>query len=405
MHLRYVFDEILPSTETDTEQVINTIAALGRRGVDVELMIPRARPSSPLTHDELCAYYQVQGPFRVVELPALSRRYRPLQKAMHSVRAARVKDNFDVWYTRNLSSVAAGLARGHRVAYEHFRPWPDQYPPLEPVLRQMMRHPKFLGAILHSPYALESFRKIGVPEQRLTVICNGFDPGKMEPRLDKSAARDSIGLPRDAKIVVYAGHVNERKGLEVLLDMARQCPDIVFVLVGSQGEGVIEQAARAVPNMRIVPWQRFDKTVVFLYAADVLVIPPSLTPLTQHGTTVLPMKLFTYLATGRVILGPRAEDTASLLNDANAVLVPPGDSKAASRALLEIVADDEHQRALASAARTTAEGFTWAARAERIEGFLERRLSVSDSSSERGEDWSMMRWMTTTARWLEQRMR
>jgi glycosyltransferase involved in cell wall biosynthesis len=302
-------------------------------------MVPQARAGSSLTHDELCHYYQVEGPFRVLEVPALSGRFRPLQKAAHSAQAARVPGAFDVWYTRNLSSVAAGLAAGHRVVYEHFRPWPDQYPPLEPLLRGMMRHPKFLGAILHSAYARDSFRRIGVPEQKLTVVCNGFDPAKMEPRLDKAEARSAVGLPLDAKVVVYAGHVNARKGLDVLLDIAAECPHVLFVLVGSHGEGPIEKAARALANVRVVEWQRFDRTIVYLYAADVLVIPPSLSPLTQHGTTVLPMKLFTYLATGRVILGPRAADTATLLDDSNAVLVAPGDARLAAKALLALLAD------------------------------------------------------------------
>src|SRR5690606_5066094 len=140
MKLRYVYDQFLPSRDTDTEQVLNTIAALGRRGVDVELVVPEP-PAGAVDPDVLRDYYQVRGPFAVRTAPVSLARVRPLQRTVHGFRGARVSGSHDVLYTRNLHAVALGLAHGHRVAYEHFRPWSDQYPPLEPVLRAMFRHP------------------------------------------------------------------------------------------------------------------------------------------------------------------------------------------------------------------------------------------------------------------------
>ena len=107
--------------------------------------------------------------------------------------------------------------------------------------------------------------------------------------------------------------------------------------------------------MRIVPWQRFSDLAPYLYAADVLIIPPSLEPLEQHGTTVLPIKLFLYLAAGRAILAPIAPDTAELLRaDANAALVPPGDIDAMLDMLRRLIHDVPLAERLGAAALETA---------------------------------------------------
>ena len=38
----------------------------------------------------------------------------------------------DLVYTRNLGVLTACLARGLPTAFEHYRPWGDQFPPLHP---------------------------------------------------------------------------------------------------------------------------------------------------------------------------------------------------------------------------------------------------------------------------------
>src|ERR1700760_3858052 len=69
----------------------------------------------------------------------------------------------------------------------------------------------------------------------------------------------------------------------------------------------------------------------YLFAADILIIPPSRAPLDRFGDCVLPLKTFAYLAAGRAILAPRSPDTAELLRDGEtALLVPPDDSEAAA---------------------------------------------------------------------------
>jgi glycosyltransferase involved in cell wall biosynthesis len=167
-----------------------------------------------------------------------------------------------------------------------------------------------------------------------------------------------------------------KKGLGLMLEMARALPEVQFVIVGSEGEGEVERRAARLDNVRVVPWQSFDEMTPYLYAADVLLIPPSTTPLKKVGNTVLPMKTFPYMAAGRAILAPNSPDLRELLQDGeNAALVPPDDSDAAVRRLRSLLDDPDTRERLGAAARADIEDHTWPRRAERILHFIQDRLA------------------------------
>ncbi len=380
MRLTYVYDTPMPDRGADTEQVVNTTSALARRGIRMALLIP-GPATAPADPGPLLKYYQVSGRFALWHLAYRYRAFRPAAKWSHALRAPAhpASREADLVYTRNLPAVFTHLRRDRPVVYEHFRPWGDQFPVLRPWLRSLLRHPRLVACIFHSEHTRQSFLRLGAPPERMLVAHNGWDPERLEPRLSRAEARARLGLPGDRPICVYAGRMNRGKGLDVLLAAARDCPEGLFVLVGSEGQGPVEAAARALSNTVVVPWQRFGDLAPWLYAADVLVIPPSLAPLERHGNTVLPLKLFLYLAAGRAILAPRAPDTAELLEDGvNAALVAPGDPRAAISELRRLFAEPERARRLGDAAWQTARGLTWDARAERIERFLRQQAGLND---------------------------
>jgi len=200
--------------------------------------------------------------------------------------------------------------------------------------------------------------------------------------------------------------MNHKKGLDVVLAMAerlRDRKDLRFVLVGSTGEGPIEEAAAKLPNVIVRPWQSFAGVVRYLYAADVLLVPPSLDPLLSHGNTVLPIKLFSYLAVHRPIFGGRTPDSVELLHHGeNAWLTEPVRASEAERpaADLERLLDDAALREeLAAGAAETAAGLTWEARGQRLgealEGALAREPEVPET-----DPWSVGPWLAETGGWL-----
>jgi glycosyltransferase involved in cell wall biosynthesis len=384
MRIAYLFDRPLPAKETDSEQVLKTVAALSRRGHALTLVLPRAAGPARSSQErarELCEYYQVEGEFEVHELPSVEAAGATVRKWVHARRALRHARTLgpDLVYTRNFPTLFCAAREPTPFAYETYRPWPDQFPPLALPFRWSMAKPHFLGAVLHSEFVRERYAAHGIDTARLIAVLNGYDPRHFSPRLGRDEARDRLGLPRSEQLVVYTGHINATKGLDIVLAMAKRCPEQRFLLVGSEGKHLIERLGQKLTNVTFVPWQPFDKVVEYLFAADVLLVPPSNVPHKLIGNTVLPMKLFLYLASGRPIFAAGTPDNRELLRDqgeqANAVLVRPGDAEQASAALRALFQDRTRREQLGAAALRASVGLTWDTRAERIEQFLLRRLA------------------------------
>ena len=367
-----------PDRKACRQQTMSTAAALARRGHDVTLLMPRGRGDPALGAEDLRRHFHVEGDCRLVQRSsrwageALARTLLWLRQVFRDPILAEA----DLIYSRIPAMLAMGGRSPLPFAVDHYRPWPDDLPVIRPLLRRTARDPKCLGLVLHSAYAAGAYRRAGIAETSLLVAHNGADPLPAAP-LAKAEARRRLGLPADRPIALYAGRVNAEKGLDQILALAGLRPDILFPLVGSEGEGPIEAEARGRANVRIVPWQAPAELPAWLAAADVLLVPASRAPLERFRNCVLPLKLFAYLAAGRPILAPEAPDTAELLSDGeNAVLVEPGRAELAAAALDRIVGDSALAASLSRNASASAAALTWDRRAEKIEAFLEARLSA-----------------------------
>jgi starch synthase len=377
MHLVYPLMWSRPDRKACREQSVNTAAALARRGVDVTLLMPRGPGDPALTPADLCAFFGVEGDFRLVQRPsrwageALVRTLMWLRQVYLDPALA----GADLLYSRIPAMLALGGRSPLPFAVDHYRPWPDDLPAIRPLIRRTARSPKCLGFVLHSAFAAAAYARAGVAPGKILVAHNGAEPRRMGPPADKAAARAALGLPADRFIAAYAGRINAQKGLDQILAIAGLRPDTLFLLIGSEGEGPIGAEAAARPNVRVLPWQAPADLPAWLHAADVLLIPPSRAPLERFRNCVLPLKLFSYLAAGRPILAPVAPDTAELLSDGdNALLVPPGDPEAAAAAL-DRLRDPALAARLGAAAYARSAELTWDSRAEKIHLFLERALA------------------------------
>ena len=365
--------------EASQEQTVGTAAALARAGVEVTLILPRGPADPPLDSEAVRSWFGVGGDFGLVQRPSRWAGDHAVRSTlwMRQLLGGPGIAGADLLYSRVPVMLAWPGPYPLPFATDLYRPWPDDWPWLRPFVRRAAARRECLGYVLHSAYAAQSYARAGVPADKLLVAHNGHDPGRMLPRLGKAEARTRLGLPLERPIAVYAGRINAHKGLDQLLALADLRPQALFLLVGSEGAGAIEAAAASRSNVRIVPWQPPEALPAWLYAADLLLIPPSSAPLERFGTCVLPMKTFLYLAAGRPVLAPATPDTAELLRDGdNALLVPPDAPQAAAAALDRILADAALAERLGDNGARTAAALSWDSRAKRIAAFLAGRLAA-----------------------------
>jgi colanic acid biosynthesis glycosyl transferase WcaI len=170
----------------------------------------------------------------------------------------------------------------------------------------------------------------GIPEDRVSIFPNWVDTDRIRPGIRGRASREEWGLGPDRKIVLYAGSMGNKQGLEMVLETARALqnddPDILFLLVGegSAKEGLVQRASElGLRNVVFKPPQPPEDFPALLTLADVHLV------VQKKGVAeaFMPSKLTGILAAGGTAIITADEDTdlGRLVknNPGIAVLVPP----------------------------------------------------------------------------------
>nr|WP_321984051.1 glycosyltransferase family 4 protein [uncultured Lichenicoccus sp.] len=400
MNVLFAFENPLPSNEADAEVFTTTARYLARHMRQCWLHLPLATPAAAAPVARL-AGMQVVRAWAPVRPPALRHLLCGLTLALR-----RQFRQADIIYTRNLWVAWVSVLAGQRVVFDHYRPWGDQIPPLQFWIHRLLCNPRFLLNICHSDYTRRKYLELGVPAGKLHCVRNGFEPGRLRDPVSLDAAKRQIGVGVAQATVVYTGRLNHKKGLDLVLQAATLLPDILFILVGSAGDGPVEAQAAGIGNIRIVAYQPGAMLARYIFAADILLIPPSHKPLATYGSTVLPLKLFLYMASKRPIVAGDTPDVREVLvHRHNAWLCRPDCVASLADGIRAVLGDQALAGRMAAQARLESGKLTWAVRAARIAGLIEGLAAAADAAprSRRQGHWSRSQsrtWLRQSGRWL-----
>ncbi len=392
MKICMISDEHYPHTGADTVVVMNTAAALGAAGADVELITPKLWWQHK-DADEVIAHYGVKPAFTLTRLPSWpppTRKLR-LEKLTHGLIAplhAR-RTRCDIIHSRDLVPLLLAQSIGVPWSFETYRRHVEE----KPFLPRLTRHiglSRAIGAVAHTPSSAADLLEVGFTEEQVVVARPGIDFERFEPVLSKTGARKAIGADIHRPLVVYVGNVGPSKGTDEIGDLAVRLPHVDFLVVGGAAEAVLrlkeDLLSKNIGNVKLVGHQPPGDLAKFMYAADVLFVPAifhnthagSLAGLLPfHSLPGTPLKIYGYLAAGRPIVAADQPHTRDLLtHERNALMVPPKDSGAAAAAIARLLDDEILAKRLSVAAREAAAEYTWEKRGRKMLDFFERRLSA-----------------------------
>ena len=123
---------------------------------------------------------------------------------------------------------------------------------------------------------LQRARRFNVREEHSMLFPNWVDIDKMRPDATASGLRSEWKIASDKRIVLYAGNMGKKQGLEVVLDAAADLeserPDVFFLMVGGgAAKDQLEALARRkkLHNILFKPLLPLDKLPSLLSIADV----------------------------------------------------------------------------------------------------------------------------------------
>jgi colanic acid biosynthesis glycosyl transferase WcaI len=209
---------------------------------------------------------------------------------------------------------------------------------------------------------LDRIHHLKVPPERTALFPNWVDTRQIHPETKAGLLRKTWGVGDDQKVVLYAGNMGKKQGIDIVLRVAHMIqtarPDILFFLVGdgTDKENLIAQARQlCLRNVFFKPVQPMQTLLTLLNLAEVHLV------IQRRGAAdaVMPSKLSGILAAGgAALITADAETELGRFVDDHpgiAVLVEPENPASLLSALISLVDDRDRQRRCKSAARAYAE--------------------------------------------------
>ncbi len=185
----------------------------------------------------------------------------------------------------------------------------------------------------------DSLAACGVPRAKIKVVPNGVDADYFRsPSSYRAAARAALSLSETAFVVAAAARFSPEKGLDILLQAARQRKQMTFLIAGDGP--LFEAFSRDLPpNVTLLG--RVDDVRPLLAAADIFAVPSR-----REGQGIAALEA---MAAGVPVIAARVGGLAEMLTDGEtALLVPPDDPEALAAALGRLQGDSRLRQKLAA---------------------------------------------------------
>lgn len=142
----------------------------------------------------------------------------------------------------------------------------------------------------------------GVPAEKIDVVYNWVDENAVQPvTKEDNSLYEEFGLSRDKFTVVYAGNLGNAQNISIVLDGAKELPDVQFAVFGTGG---LENEIRSriekeeLTNLHLNPLQPVER-VSFVYSLGDACIVSCKEGL---GGSAMPSKSWSIMSCGRPVI-------------------------------------------------------------------------------------------------------
>ena len=189
-----------------------------------------------------------------------------------------------------------------------------------------------------------------VPPGRIRTLVNGIDASRFQAPADPAGVRSSLGVPEGAPLAGLVGRISAQKRVDVFLEAAREAlsriPQARFLVIGTGelSDEMKSTAARLNLDSKVVFTGATEKVDSLMAALDLLVLTSDF-----EG---FPNVIMEAMAAGRPVVATDVGACRELVSDGvTGFLVPPGDSKAISDKLVQVLTLPDRGRSLGAAGR------------------------------------------------------
>ncbi len=212
-----------------------------------------------------------------------------------------------------------------------------------------------------------------LPERPVKIVSHPIYDMFAEQVIPQDMARQRLGLPQHAAVLLFFGFVREYKGLRYLLDampaIRSELPNVRLLVVGEfwrDKQSYLDQIVRLGVEQSVVVADRYvpnEQVPLYFSAADVVVLP--YTNVTQSGVVQLAFGSGVPVITTRIGGLPEA-----VKDGKTGLLVEPANSQVLAQAIVRCFQTPELLNQLRDNVHAQANGEGWQRLSETIEQFI-----------------------------------
>jgi glycosyltransferase involved in cell wall biosynthesis len=374
MRLLYVTNARMPTEKAHGLQIVKTVEALQKQGIEVRLLVP-SRKNHIKTN--LKAFYNLKSEidvvyvFDVVRLVQyLSEKiYFPLQRLWFGIVAFVYALQWrGVIYSRDITISFFLSMFGKQIIYEDHEPKQRFRRSYEFFLRYISKK------VIVAQNLISDYREMRIPEQSYVAAPNGVDIEEFNQVLDdKEIWSKELGITNYKPVVLYVGHFYTWKGVYTLLDAAKEIHANVVLVGGTKEDyrtigGYIKE--HEIQNVYIHEFVPHHEIITYIKSADVLVLPNTAREERSQKYTT-PIKLFEYMISGVPIVSSNVQSFSHYLkNESNAILCEPDNPQALAHSINKVLDNKELANKISTEAKDEVRQYDWNNRVEKIVNFI-----------------------------------
>jgi len=195
--------------------------------------------------------------------------------------------------------------------------------------------------------------RAGIQENKVITLLNTVDINVFKPM---QVSRSKFNLNKNDFVIIYVGSLTQVQNLKTVIEAAEMLKkqlNIKFIMVGEgeDKENLIAQVEKLkLQNISFIDGQPTEKIVEMINVADLGLI--SLSKNKFFSDNALPTKTSEYLGCGKPIVACAGKNLKELIEKNKVgIVVPPGDSKALAKAILELYKNPELTKKISLNAR------------------------------------------------------
>lgn len=232
----------------------------------------------------------------------------------------------------------------------------------------------------------QALRKILETEYRLSfkpgeviIAPDGVDLERYREKRDTVEARANLDLV-EKFTAVYSGGFYEGRGLSILKELAQRFPEVQFIWVGGRDDVVSkwkeDLEKEEIHNILLTGFVDNNKLPLYQMAADILLMPYGKMVAGSSGGDIAgvssPMKMFEYMASGRVILTSDIPVLREVLNENNAAFYFPEDIDDLAKKFSDLMNNEPMREKLSKRALQDVQQYSWQDRMSKIMNSMEK---------------------------------